>query len=98
MENFSTTRVALLPRVANLVTLAVVVTATWWSSAQRPPEQTHLIATQTAAARPALPKQPAAEPALGATGSSLHWPVQATTVVPRDGLQAVGYQQPRTPR
>lgn len=36
MENFPTKRLQLVPRVANLATLAVVVSATWWSGAQRP--------------------------------------------------------------
>ena len=38
MENFSTPRPALLPRAANLATLAVLACATWWSAAQRPQE------------------------------------------------------------
>ena len=36
MENFPTNRLRLIPRVANLATLAVVVSATFWSGAQRP--------------------------------------------------------------
>lgn len=36
MESISTTHSTRLPWVANLATLAVVITATWWSGAQRP--------------------------------------------------------------
>ena len=36
MENFSTLKQAALPWATNLTTLAVVLSATWWSSAQRP--------------------------------------------------------------
>lgn len=89
MENFSTTRVAMLPRAANLATLAVVVAATWWSGAQRPADRATLdIQAATRATTAAAPRQPANLPA--AEGAA-NWPVQATTL-PRDGLQAVGYQ------
>lgn len=36
MENFPTPKLAMLPRVANLLTLVFLVATTWWSSAQRP--------------------------------------------------------------
>jgi len=91
MENFSTHRVALLPRAANLATLAVVVAATWWSGAQRPADGAALgtlAATSAETAATTAARQPA-NPAT-ADGAS-HWPVQ-TTSLPRDGLQAVGYQ------
>jgi len=99
MENFSTHRVALLPRAANLATLAVVVAATWWSSAQRPAEQPALAAQSvenvSAGNNPAaLPQQQAT--GLAATGGNAHWPVQAGEL-PHDGLQAVGFQ-PRATR
>lgn len=84
MENFSTTRVALLPRAANLATLVVVVAATWWSGAQRPAAQDTAVSQ---AAQPA-PRQ-STEPATLANAA--HWPVQSTSL-PRDGLQPVGYQ------
>jgi hypothetical protein len=91
MENFSTTGVALLPRAANLATLAVVLAATWWSGAQRPDVQPALARTGTTDLAAAQKPQPEAVPA-AATGAA-HWPSQATPL-PRDGLQAVGY----TPR
>ena len=37
MENFPTPKLAMVPRVANLLTLVFLVATTWWSSAQRPP-------------------------------------------------------------
>lgn len=36
MENFPTPQLAMLPRIANLLTLVFLVGTTWWSSAQRP--------------------------------------------------------------
>ncbi len=98
MENFSTSQVALLPRAANLATLAVVVLATWWSGAQRPASQPVLASSVTAsAATAALPLQQSAELASAApTAGSAHWPVQAAAV-PRDTIQAVGFT-PRTQR
>ena len=36
MENFPTAKLAMVPRVANLVTLVFLAATTWWSSAQRP--------------------------------------------------------------
>ena len=90
MESFSTDRMALLPRAANVATLAVFVTATWWSSAQRPVEQAAqapgAAAQRTAAALP-LPR--AAD--LAEVDTTAGWPAQSNAAT-RDGLQAVGYQ------
>lgn len=36
MENFPTAKLAMVPRVANLLTLVFLAGTTWWSSAQRP--------------------------------------------------------------
>lgn len=36
MENFPTPKLAMVPRVANLLTLLFLAGTTWWSSAQRP--------------------------------------------------------------
>ncbi len=99
MENFSTRRVAMLPQAANLVTLGVLVAATWWSGAQRPADQPVLAseaaATSTNAALPLRQGGVLAttDPTTTTTTTdpSLHWPVRATALL-RDGLQAVGYQ------
>jgi hypothetical protein len=90
MENFSTPRPTLVPRLANLATLAVVVLATWWSNAQRPADVAAESALSTPAPQLIVPVQqaPAAAPTPGAIQA--HWPSK-TTALPRDGLQAVGY-------
>ncbi len=84
---------ALLPRAANLATLAVVVAATWWSGAQRPAGHPALAATEsTASSKTALPLLKTTD--LSTTSSTpvaAHWPVQATTLS-SDSLQAVGFQ------
>lgn len=36
MENFPTPKLAMVPRVVNLLTLVFLAGTTWWSSAQRP--------------------------------------------------------------
>ena len=41
MENFSTPRDALVPRLTNLLTIAVVLGAMAWSGAHRPVEERH---------------------------------------------------------
>jgi hypothetical protein len=91
MENFSTTHPTLVPRLANLATLAVVVAATWWSSEQRPVDVPAEAALSTPAPQLVVPTQqaPAVLPSAGATQA--HWPSTSTSL-PRDGLQAVGYQ------
>lgn len=103
MEKISTPREALLPRAANLATLAVVVAATWWSGAQRPAGQAMLAVVD--AAPIAAPADPAAlrQPALltsnptapiiaTAATTATTWPAQAATTLAREGLQAVSYQ------
>lgn len=101
MEKISTTRAALLPRAANLATLAVVVAATWWSGAQRPVGQPMLAtADQAPAASSAnpsaqrLPGLPTADQTATIAGAATAtiWPVQAATSLARDGLQPVSYQ------
>ncbi len=95
MENFSTHRAALLPRVANVATLVVLVTVTWWSSAQRPVEQAATApgaADQRATA--ALPLPLAAD--LAEVESTTGWTAEAKAGT-RDGLQTVGFQ-PRATR
>ena len=91
MENFSTPRQPLVPRLTNLATLAVVVSATMWSNAQRPataPSEAKLAVPAAAQKHPAGTQQPAVAPAQGAT--LVNWPAH-NTAIPRDGLQAVGY-------
>jgi hypothetical protein len=99
MENFSTPHAALVPRIANLATVAVVLAATWWSSAQRPVEQP----AEAALAVPATSLQGHSQPAPAAAApqapqvNQASWPVQ-TTVLPHDILQAVGYLPATTRR
>ena len=101
MENFSTPRMAVLPRATNLATLAVVVAATWWSGAQRPAgpvpmAQASIAASQSAA----LPVQQTTSLAPSETTatttppaqSHVFWPAQAAANIARDGLQAVGFK------
>jgi hypothetical protein len=88
MENFSTPRAALVPRTVNLATLAVLVAATWWSSAQRPTEQPPI-------AQQALPPAATSQPAVAPAAQPAAHGLQASTLW-RDGLQAVGYQSRTT--
>ena len=92
MENFSTPRQPLVPRLANLATLAVVLSATLWSNAQRPatvPTEAKLTVPAAAQKQPAAAtQQPSGVPPQGAT--LVNWPAH-TTAVAREGLQAVGY-------
>lgn len=89
----------MLPRAANLATLAVVVAATWWSGAQRPAIQPQIGATPTRVVAqgntPAAPEAAAtANLATTATTpgtSAALWPATAATIA-RDGLQAVSFQ------
>ena len=100
MEKISTSAVALLPRAANLATLAVVVLATWWSGAQRPVSQADIASASSGATAPstaALPLHQAGEQSTGgATAMTASWPAAATSIA-RDSLQAVSFQA-RAPR
>jgi len=91
MENFSTPRQPLVPRLTNLATLAVVVSATLWSNAQRPatvPTEAKLAVPAAAQKHPAGTQRPVIAPAQGAT--LVNWPAH-NTAIPRDSLQAVGF-------
>jgi len=90
MENISTPRAALLPRAANLATLAVVVAATWWSGAQRPAGQSVLAATGAAATMAAT--GPSAQRQLPVLTSTAADPLASAATIAREGLQTVGYQ------
>jgi hypothetical protein len=61
MESISTPRSTRLPWAANLATLAVVMTAVWWSGAQRPAQAP--VAQMQAAPLPAVATPPAPQPA-----------------------------------
>lgn len=92
MENFPTLKRSLVPRVANGLTLVVMLAATWWSSEQRP-----LNTTTDASKVTTLPSQavaPVRHPATGplpAAGPTLAvWPAQ-TTSLPAAAIQPVGF-------
>ncbi len=91
MENFPTKRQHLIPLVTNLATLAVVVSATWWSGAQRPMSNLTAVAevtstktlTQAATmARDSAGNQNSNTPAA--------WP-QAQTALQPDAIKTVGF-------
>ena len=76
-----------MPRVANLVTLVVVVSAIGWSGGQRP----SAVAGETAATTPlpVLQAVPVQSPSI-ARPNQANWPAKTTTL-PVDGLQVVGF-------
>ncbi len=95
MEITSTPQRAVLPRAANLVTVAALVAATWWSGTQRnadlaaaTPQATPAPATAAVDAAPALPARPAPELA---TAQSTRRTLPAATRF-HDGVQTVGFQ------
>ncbi len=90
MENFPTLNRSLVPRVANGLTLLVMLAATWWSNDQRPLSNSADASTTTAMPSSAATRlrQPAPAPAPGPTLAV--WPAQ-TTLLPADGLTPVGF-------
>jgi len=97
MENFSTTHRSLVPWVANIATVAVVLSATWWSNTQRPTTAAGEAALHAPATAPtgAPSTQPTAAPAQGnSPANPANWPLQTTSVT-RDGLQAVSFTAAR---
>ena len=96
MENFSTPRMALLPRATNLLTVAVLAAAPWWSGAQRPVDPATLATQAEAAVNTATAARPQRQPdAAAQAGAAAPWPAQGNTLA-RDGLQAVGYKPQAT--
>lgn len=92
MENFPTLKRSRVPRIANGLTLLVMLAATWWSNDQRP-----LSNSSNAATAATLPSQagaprrhPVATPAPAAGPTLAVWPAQ-TTSLPADGIKPVGF-------
>ena len=95
MENFPTPRRAVLPWAANIATLLVMVSATWWSSAQRPAAVGSSIsaAGQTGATNKTkqTPRQVLNVPAQdGPKPSQATWPA-TTTSLQNDDIKAASY-------
>lgn len=92
MENFPTPNRSLVPRVANGLTLFVMLAATWWSSDQRP--LNHTTNASTAATLPsqavAPSRHPVATPVPAAGPTLAMWPAQ-TTSLPAEGIKPVGF-------
>lgn len=87
MENISTRTKPVLPWITNVLTVAVVLTAAYWSNAQRPDAP----AQQAAATAPAVTQvkqAPSVAPAQGATQAVWTAP---TTSLQRDSVQTVGF-------
>ena len=85
MENFPTKRQHLIPLVTNLATLAVVVSATWWSGAQRP--VSNLVDTNS---RQALVQAVAKAREGSANSTPAVWPQSQTALQP-DAIKTVGF-------
>ena len=87
MENFPTPNLAMVPRVANLLTLVFLVGTTWWSGAQRPP-------AQEAAASAAAPKvvQAANKPSQLPLDNAAPAPrISSNAPISAEGLITVGF-------
>lgn len=95
MENIPTpTQHRVLPWAANFCTLAVMVAATVWSSAQRPtagdPQLSSAAATALGQKQKQIPRQSAATPAPAPVAAQTAWPAQTSTVQ-ADTIKTVGY-------
>ena len=98
MENFPTPRRPVLPWAANIATLLVMVSATWWSSAQRPIAVTPALSAAgdsgPASKTKQIPRQVLTLPAQDEPkASQASWPAK-TTSLPADGMQAASYAPP----
>jgi hypothetical protein len=95
MEDFSTPRHPLVPAVANLCTLAVVLTAAWWSAAQRSDAGAAAVQQQSRAVEQLQPATATTTPVLGNHADTALWTLMGKGT--RDSatvatLQPVGYQ------
>lgn len=89
----------MVPLAANIITLAVVVSATWWSSAQRPLAggvDLQRLTAQASASPSIVPTQPQIAIQAQSTPLQSHgvtqavWPAPATSLQ-ADGLKPVGF-------
>ena len=95
MENFPTPRCHVLPWAANIATLLLMLAATWWSSAQRPPAVSPGLSAAGQAGPSSTAKQsphhvltlPAQD---DPKASQASWPGK-TTSLPSDGIITVVY-------
>jgi len=100
MENFSTRRVALVPRLTNLLTIAVVLGAMGWSGAHRPVEDRHAATlSPSSASEQALPVMlddpvPAQPASLGLQAPQVG---PASPSIAPQGLTQVKWSQPSSP-
>ena len=95
MENFPTPRRAVLPWAANIATLLVMVSATWWSSAQRPVAVSSSLSaagkTGPTNTTKQSPRQVLSLPAQdGPKASQATWPA-TTTSLQNDDIKAASY-------
>ena len=88
MENFPTKRQHLIPLVTNLATLAVVVSATWWSGAQRPASNFAEVASNQVLAQPATAVREGTGSQSNVTPAT--WPQSQTALQP-DAIKTVGF-------
>jgi hypothetical protein len=93
MENFPTpSHHRVLPWATNICTLAVMVAATWWSSAQRPPldalELTSEATMRATEKEKQILRQPVA--ALSPVVPQAGWPTK-TSSIQTDAVETVGY-------
>ena len=87
MENFPTAKLAMVPRVANLLTLVFLAGTTWWSSAQRP--LVHEASAALAAPRLAQAANKASQLPLDNTDPALRVP--SNPAISGEGIVAVGF-------
>lgn len=90
MENFPTPKLALVPRIANLLTLVFLAGTTWWSSAQRP-----LVHESAAYLSAPLAPQAANKPSQLPVDNSAQAPRPSTSpAISGEGIISVGFTGP----